>query len=305
MEAKDRRHIQSGEAGVQIMDDYNSVWTGLDAWELKHTALVDIIELIKAKDILASTVNTGAARSKKDIRLDNGEKANEICGPLKTFLLSIPDKVQEGTVHFSKSQLTYGSEETLKNRWGKVVEVANLPANAAFFTGGYGVTHAMVTALSDGIAEFDVAIPLPKSKRSTKKAANKNLKKDFKIMAEIITDIKNLAQGKRSTNSDFVDALVDAFGIYNTGGRIQNAVFTFRDAETNVVLKKVKGTFTKGSHSFTQYSTKRGLITIKGKEQGNWSAEIEAETYVKQILHNIAFDPEKPILRMTIKLVKA
>ena len=132
-----------------------------------------------------------------------------------------------------------------------------------------------------------------------------NLKAEFKTLATVKATVLNLAQGKSLSNKTFYEALVSAFGISDTGTFNQNAVLTFRDFATNVILYKVKATFTKGSQSFVKYSTKSGKITIKGKEQGNWTVLIEAETYVSQNLTNVSFDPEKPILKMTIKLVKA
>ena len=156
MTAKERQHLDAAEAGLQIMDDNNGLWTGQTAYEDAHTALVDKIEEIYETDGIGVTDNKGAARTKKTIRLDNGIKANIICGPLKTFLLAIPDETQETTVHFSASQLTYGSEKTLLARWKKVIDVASLPANAAFFTGEYDITAAMVTILNDGRTEFKI-----------------------------------------------------------------------------------------------------------------------------------------------------
>src|ERR1035438_3146859 len=295
MTAKERQHLDAAEAGLQIMDDNNGLWTGQTAYEDAHTALVDKIEEIYETDGIGVTDNKGAARTKKTIRLDNGIKANIICGPLKTFLLSLPDETQETTVHFSASQLTYGSEKTLLARWKKVIDVANLPANAAFFTGGYDITTGMVTILNDGRTEFMTKAPTPKAKRAVKNTAKKDLKTEFHDLSKIITGIVSLAQGKKGTQKTFVEALENAFGIDDTGGRLVNAVYSVRDLATNVPVNKIKFTFTKGTVTFVQYSTKKGLVTVKGKEQGNWTLTVEGKTYTTQLLPNQAFDPEKPI----------
>ena len=305
MTAEERRHLEAGEAGLQVLDDNHALWTGQTPWETGHTSLVEIIEHIYITDGIGVTDNTGAARSKKTIRLENGEKANIICGPLKTFLLSIDQEVQEITVHFSVSQLTYGSEKTLLARWKKIIDVATLPTNAAFFTGGYGITALMVASLNTGRTEFMTEAPTPKAKRAATKAAKKDLKVEFKDMAVIIKDLVNLSQGKKGTQKTFVETLENSFGIDGSGNRLENAVFTFRDTATNVLIDKVKVTFTKGDSSFIKYSTKRGLITVKGKDQCNWTMLIEAPTYVSQTKTNIPFDPEKPILKLEIKLVKS
>ncbi len=305
MTDKQRQHLEAAEAGLQILDDNHDIWTGQTAWETKHTALVDLIEHIYTKDGIGVTDNKGAARTKKTIRLDNGKQANIICGPLKEFLLALPDETQEATIHFSFTQLTYATEKSLLARWKQIIDVASLPANAAFFTGGYGITTGMVSLLDAGRIEFVAAAPTPKAKRAIKGAAKTDLKADFVDLALLLTGYVNLAQGKLGTDTSFVESFENALGIDNSGNRHENAVFTLRNQATNVLLDKVKLTFTKGTTTFLQKSTKKGLVTVKGKAQGNWTLLVECETYVSQTLINIPFDPEKPILKQTIKLVKA
>jgi hypothetical protein len=303
MTAKQRIHLEAAEAGLEILDDNNSVWTGNAAWTASHTELVDQIELIYTTDAIGVTDNTGAARSKKTIRIDTGALANQVCGPLKKFFVDIDDPIQGVTIEFSLSQLTYASQTNLTARWKKIVDVAN--ANPTFLTGGYGVTSGMLTAITNGRTDFMTITPTPKALRATKNAAKLSLKTEFKELKIIVTGFINLSQSFRATNLSFVEALLNAFGLDNSGNRLENAVFTFRDTATNVAIDKVKVTFTKGSLTFIQYSTKRGLITVKGKAQGNWTMLIEAETYLSQTITNVAFDPTKPILKMLIKLVKA
>jgi hypothetical protein len=305
MDADQRQKLDSAEAGLEVLNENDDVWTGQEAWENAQADLVAIIAQIYSTETIASSGNTGPATNKKNIRLDNAEKATIICGPLRAFFINNHDEEQEASIHFSKSELGYAPEKTLLARWKKIIDVANLPANAAFFTGGYGVTHAMVTDLVNGRAAFVAASPKPKAARATISAAKKVLKTNFKTLNLVVKNVGNLAQGKIGTNKSFVEALESAFGLTITGNRLENAVLTFRDAETGVLIYKVKATFSKGKHSFVKYSTKKGRITIKGKEQGNWKALIEAETYVNQNLINVAFDPEKPILKLEIKLVKA
>jgi len=305
MTAKQRIHLEAAEAGLQVMDDNHTLWETHAAWVTVHSNLVDIIEEIVHTDAIGVTDNKGAARTKTTIRKDNGKQANIICGPLKTFLLAIPDQTQEGTVHFNASQLTYGSETTLIARWNKIIEVANLPANAAFYTGGYNIVAATTDVLIAGVAEFIAKAPLPKSKRAGKSTAKKSLKTEFKTLATTIGSLETLSNGMLGTEEDFVDTLITALGLDTNGNRKVNAVLSLRDLTTNTPLKKVKVEVTNGTITFTQYSTDLGLVTIKGKPQGNWTATVSLPTYITSTHPDLAFNPELPILKLIIKLAKA
>ncbi len=305
MTKEQQQHLESADAGLQILDNNHGLWSTQLAWENAHTKLVDNIELINSLNDIGDTDNRGAAAAKKTKRLIIGEKAYIICRPMMKYFEDQHDEVQGISVSFSASQLTYASEKTLLTRWKKLIDVASLPTNAAFFTGGYDVTMLMITDLQTERTAFETIAPTPKAKRSVKKTAKHDLKAEFKDQAKLIAGIVNLAQGKHATHKSFVEDIENAFGIDSTGNRLVNAVFTLRDLTTNVLLNKIKLTFTKGDVTFSQFSTKKGLVTVKGKEQGNWTLTIEGKTYVTQVLPDIAFDPEKPILKQTVKLVKA
>ncbi len=302
MNKEQSNDLESAEAGLKFLDKNTNDWLNLHAWENHHDKLEIAISEIRDTENTQSLDRTGDTRNKTQIRLDTGKKTNEVCGPLKTYLEDNNLSELLSTVDFSLSDLCYGNENTLIDRWKTVYDVAS--AHPDFITGGYDVTSAMITAINTGRSAFIAKAPVPKNDRAVKSVATEELKTEFKVLKKEVNALIQLAQGKLTSNVTFAKGLLKAFKVSDIGGRKVNAVFTFMDNETSVKLPKVEGTFTKANTIFTQKSTKKGFITVKGKAQGNWSLTAKLTGYQDVSIDNLAFDPEKPILRKTIKLVK-
>lgn len=299
------RKLNAAVAGQTVMDtDPNpAIWEGKAAVVSKKDELdACIVKIGDIDDDLND--NTGASTSKTQAREDAAKLAWPIAKSLAAFAEDEDNDELRNEIDFEWSDLRYGKDSEVVDRWRLVRDRANTHVTA-LDTGGYGVDAAKVTALTTAIDKFDSKKGKPVALRSDKKATNKKLNDEFDNLQEIIESLKERLVQFEADNKEFYDAVINAFEQDGSGVRHRAIEIVYLDDATGIKLSGVKSKLVE--KAIEKLSGKKsGLVRFTQQEapQAAYTLESTHPLYVSQTSPNVKSEIGK-LNKITIRMVKA
>jgi hypothetical protein len=300
MEDELRRRLAAAKSGKKVLDDNGVLWDGVTARATKHTALDGSITTIEDLDIIVTKDNKGFAIDKNAKKKVAAEKAWKVAKPLAVYAKDINDPVLHQEIDFEKSDLdNHVSDEDAPVRWKLIFDRASVAATQTALTTDYGLTAGDISAVNVARLSFLAVEPSSDAAKAARTAAVDMQKNEFKTMAETIESIKELAVALNDTEPEFVKTLNTALKKDDIGGRIVDAIITYKDLETGVLLEgvvcEVMNTGAK------KKSTKKGTVQLKGFPNGNYKLRSNKKDYEESVLDGVAISDDG-INRIEIKL---
>jgi hypothetical protein len=305
MKDKLKRRLAAAKSGKKVLDDNNLLWDAVTARATKRTKLGDHIVTIEDLDIIVTKDNKGFAIDKNAKKKLAGELAWKVAKPLTVYAKDINDPVLEQEVNFELSDLVYCSDEDAPVRWKLIFDRASVPAVQTILVSDYGLTIGDINAVNVARLSYLAAEPGSDAAKAARSAAVTMMENEFEVMSLTIESIKELAVVLNDTEEEFVETLNTAFKKDDIGGRIVDAVITFRDEDTNVLLPGVECELIPAGEisGVKKKSTKKGLVQLKGYESGNYKLRSKKKGYDEKLLENFPID-DTNINRIEIKLKK-
>ena len=281
------RKLNAAVAGQSVMDEplHIPIWTGQAAVALKRTALnLSILKIGKIDDKINDT--TGNADS-KSVAKEKAAKSSWVMGQaLVAFAEDTNNGVLLAEINFPWTQLRYGKDGNLVDRWQLIRDRANTNS-VALIAGGYGVTALLITGLQTDIDAFKNWKGKPKAARADTKAQNALMIDEFKNLDTIKESLLTRMVQFAVPNPDFYNAVLNAFEIDDIGVRHNAIRLIYIDSTTGIRLPKVKAKLVE--KAIEKLSSKVGVTTFTQQEapQGNYSIESTLPGYPQVVTPNI------------------
>jgi hypothetical protein len=300
-----KRKLAAAKSGKKVLDDNNVLWDGATVRAAKRLLLQGHIDTVEELDIIVMKDNKGFATDKNAKKKLAGERALKVTKQLTVYAKEINDPVLHEEINFEYSDLVYCSDEDGPPRWKLVFDRASVPAVQTILTTDYGLTVADINAINVARLSYLAAEPNSDAAKAARTAAVVMLENEFGPMDVTIESIKELAVALNDTEPEFVVALNTAFKKDDIGGRIVDAVITYKDFDTDVLLPGVESELIPAGEisGVKKKSTKKGLVQLKGYESGNYKLRSKKKGYDESLLENFAISDEG-INRIEIKLKK-
>ncbi len=304
MEDKQSRELNRAVAGQTVMDKLTNVgkWNLKPAIKNKKDELDASIARVGDIDdeINDTTGNASSKAAAKDVAAKTawiGAKA------LFSFGEDTNDGVLRGEIGFSWSELRYGKDTDLVDRWKLVNDRANTHV-LALTAGGYGVDAAFVILLGGQIGTFGSWKGKPKAARSDKKSLNVSLDNEIKNLGTIIDSLEDRMVQFALSDADFYNAVIDAFSVDNIGMRHRAIQVTYLDDATGIRLPGVSSKVVE--LNIVKKSSRVGSVPFPIEEvpQGNYIMESDKPGYVRVTSQNVVAQAGK-LTRLVIRMVKA
>jgi hypothetical protein len=298
-----RQKLAAAKSGKQVLDTNNVLWDGVPNRAAKRTTLGGHIVTIEDLDIIVTKDNKGFAIDKNAKKKIAAERAWKVAKPLTVLAKDINDPVLEQEINFELSDLLYCSDEDAPVRWKLVFDRAT--THNLVLISDYGLAAGDISAINVARLSFLAAEPNSDAARAARSAAVEMMELEFDKMDLTIESIKELSIALIDTEAEFVKTLKTAFKIDDIGGRIVDAVITYLDEDTNVVLPGVECELIPAGEitGLKKKSTKKGLVQLKGNETGNYKLRSKKKGYNLKELDNFVIQDET-INRIEIKLKK-
>lgn len=293
MNDEQSRKLNAAVAGQTVMDDVDNapIWTGKVAVENKKTELDDSIIKIgeiddEINDTTGNAVTKGAAKEKA------AKTGWQMAKALAAFAEDTNNDVLRNEIDFAWSDVRYGKDATLIDRWQLIHDRANTHVTA-LDTGGYGVNAALVLQAQSEIDVFKNWRGKPRAAIVDKKALNKSLAGEFKNLDKIIDSLEERLVQFAVSNADFYNAVIDAFEEDESGVRHLAIRFVYVDAATQIRLPGVETKLVE--KNLVRKSSKAGVSTYTQQEapQANYSAESKLPGYQVVLTNNIGVEAGK------------
>jgi hypothetical protein len=301
MEDELRQRLAAAKSGKKVLDDNNALWDGVSARAARRTKLGDHITTIEDLDIIVTKDNKGFAIDKKAKKRLAGERAWKVAKPLAVYAKDINDPVLHQEINFELTDLVYCSDEDAPVRWKLIFDRASVAAVTTALTTDYGLVAGDIGAVNVARLSFLAAEPNGDAAKAARTAAVAMMKAEFPLMSLTIESIKELAVVLNDTKAELVKTIYTAFKIDDIGGRIVDAVITYKDLDTGVLLKGVSCEVLETGAK--KKSSDKGLVQLKGFENGNYKLVSKKKGYVQNVTDNFAIS-DGSINRIEIKLKK-
>jgi hypothetical protein len=299
MEDERRRQLAAAKSGKQVLDTNNVLWDSVTIRAAKRMLLGDHIVTIEGLDLIVTKDNKGFAIDKNQKKAIANTKALKVAKALTVFAKETNDPVLEQEINFEASDLLRASDEQAPVNWQLIFDRGT--THSAALIADYGLTAGDISAVNVARLSFLAAEPTSDAARAARTAANAMMITEFGKMSKTIETTKELAAVLMDSEPEIVKAINTAFKIDNIGGRIVDAVVTFKDEATGVLLPNVVlQVLETGSK---KKSTKRGQVQLKGFENGNYTLKAIHPYYEENITANFAIQ-DGEINRLEIKLKK-
>ena len=281
------RKLNAAVAGQSVMDEplHIPIWTGQAAVALKRTALnLSILKIGKIDDKINDT--TGNADS-KSVAKEKAAKSSWVMGQaLVAFAEDTNDDVLREEIDFPWTQLRYGKDGNLVDRWQLIRDRANTNS-VALIAGGYGVTALLITGLQTDIDAFKNWKGKPKAARADTKAQNALLVDEFATLDSLKSSLLTRMVQFAVSSPDFYNAVLNAFEIDDIGVRHNAIRLVYVDSATGIRLSGVKAKLVE--KEIEKVSSKVGVTTFTQQEatQGNYTVESSLKGYPTVVNSNI------------------
>ena len=286
------RSYNAAKAGLSVMRENESLWVSLAALRLKVEAAEGSLDRIE--DLVLESMNEGTvhSESKEAKKKSTANLALAVASALKTYAEDVGDTSLEGEMRLSKTDLLFVKDVDAVDRW-KLIKNRAVSNLAGLVSGGYPVSATDVTALDDAITAFINIRELPKTKRTSKKAANEEIETEFDILASTLKKLQRLLTTLALTEPRFCKEANNAFERVETGQRHYAIRVIVVDDVTSVRLNGVKTTLVEAGIS--RKSSVVGVVTFKTAEvdNGNYSLLFEMEGYKTLSVKNVKVDAGK------------
>jgi hypothetical protein len=293
MDDKQSRKLNAAVAGQTVMDDVDNVgiWTGKTAVETKKTELDNsIIRIGEIDDGINDT--TGNAVSKGAAKDKAAKTAWQMAKALSGFAEDTNNDILKKEIAFEFTDLRFVKDATAIDRWQLVHDRANTHV-MALNTGGYGVNAAMVTQAQADIDAFTGWRGKPRAAIVDKKAQNKALVEEFKNLDKIIESLEERVVQFAVSNTEFYNAVLDAFDEDGSGVRHIAIRMVYVDATTQIRLRGVQTKLVE--KNLSRKSSDRGVTPFTQQEapQANYSVESKLPGYQDVLTNNIGVETGK------------
>jgi hypothetical protein len=295
-----RRRLAAAKSGMKVLDDDNTLWDAVTERATKRTLLDGHTTTIEDLDIIVTKDNKGHALDKVAKKNLAAEKAWKVAKVLAVYAKDTNDLVLHEEIDFEKSDLDiHVTDEDAPVRWKLVFDRASVSAVQTALTTDYGLVVGDISGVNVARLSFLAAEPNSDAAKAARTAAVAMMKNEFKTMALTIESIKELAVALNDTEEEFVKTLNTALKKDDIGGRILDAVITYKDLETGVLLSDVTCEILNTGSK--KKSTKNGTVQLKGLPNGNYKLRSLKKGYDENVLDGVAIS-EGGINRIEIKL---
>ncbi|MEI8204633.1 MAG: carboxypeptidase-like regulatory domain-containing protein [Bacteroidota bacterium] len=266
-----------------------------------------LLYLVEENEFLAlmAEVQTAIDKEAEDISVITAEK-QLVKFDMGHFLfdLSLRASVEAHQLHMNElslaldrplSYFTDASDTDASTRAHETIALLSNPALTSILPADIVTAHAKETA-------YNAIKILPKHEIKLKKSETTAIiPEKLNLIDESENRIGKLIYSYRK---NLINAWEEVIKVGEpVGVRHISLVFKLTDHTTGVPLPKVKVTLTNGITTITRYSSKIGWARFYSLETGNWSAQIEYETYHSQSKTDIGIEEDK-IVKFDIKLEK-
>jgi hypothetical protein len=299
MEKIQKRTLAAAKSGKKVLDDNNALWDAVNARAARRTLLGDHINIIEDLDIIVTKDNKGFAVDKAAKKKLAAERAWKVAKLLTVYAKDINEPVLQQEINFEWSDLAYASDEDAPVRWKLIFDRASVPAIQTALTTDYGLVVGDITSIGVARLSFLAADPGSDAAKAARTAAKAMMKTEFAHMALTVESIKELAVALNDTQEEFVKTVMTAFKRDDIGGRIVDAIITYKDFDTGVLLQGVVCEVV--NTGAKKKSTKKGLVQLKGYPNGNYKLVSRKKGYDENVLDGVAIE-DGEIKRIEIKL---
>jgi hypothetical protein len=299
MKDERRRQLAAAKSGKQVLDTNNLIWDAVTMRANKRTALGGHITTIEDLDLIVTKDNKGFAIDKNQKKEIANKRALKVAKALTVFAKETNNPVLEQECNFEASDFSRASDEQAPVDWKLVFDRGTTHALA--LTTDYGLVAGDIPAVNVARLSFLAAEPGSDAARAARTAAVTMMDAEFTAMHKTIESIKELADVLLDTEPELVKAIKTAFKKDDIGGRKVDAIFTYRDFDTNVLLVNVLCEVAESG--FKKKSSKKGLVQLKGHENGNYKITSTLKGYEVNELDNVAVQ-DGSINRIEIKMKK-
>ena len=303
MEDSEKRTLKAAVTQLKFVDEQNAVWTGDAGMQDSRDELSDEIDYVNAEEAIQEKDNKGMVVFKDKLKLDAAKKGLMVAKVMKVFAKKSGNETLKGEIGFTFSELYYGEEAVLVQRWKLIFErgTTNLSAMAA---AGFKITGTMVTDVDSARGAFVKFQTQPSVAKVGVKTATYNIKEAMKDLDNYAEDLIDLSVTYSVTNPDFVKGVEDAYRKGQLGVKHIYLILNFVDDVTGVTLKNVKTTTTDGTNIYPGKSTRLGNVREKSMVNGNYVITSTLATYVTDVRKGVAI-AEGKINKIMIRLKKS
>jgi 5-hydroxyisourate hydrolase-like protein (transthyretin family) len=294
------RVLNAAAAGLQVMNDNSSVWSGKPSVVNKKTAIEDkVAEIELLEDSI--TGGSGTITAKMMARVNAALAAIKLSKPMTVFARDTNNAVLEGEINLPWSSIRYSKDQVAIDNWQLVHDRAE-SNEAALVAGGYSEA-SWITELDDAITAFKFERGRPKAKQADIKAMNEQVALKVKELQLLKIDLLNLLVQFMVSDPAFYGAVEAAFELNMSGQRHVALRLHFIDEATGVRLAGVEALVVELGRSKT--ASKNGRIDFSQQQlpQGNYILVFTLKDYAEQTVQNVGIGHGKMKL-MEVVMVK-
>ena len=200
-------------------------------------------------------------------------------------------------LNFSKNYLNRADDNEANVRAEEIKNI--IKGNLSVLT---NILPADITEMEEAIAYYILFESAPKDAIDYRKVKGTDPIPNLLRKAEIPRDY--IGKIFYSSLPEYADQYEKAIKVGKpTKKRHVSAIIKYLDAETGVVMRKVKTTFALGKKKHTKLSTRKGTARFTALPKGNYSLTSEHKGYLPVLKNNVAI-ADKHILKLTITLQK-
>jgi len=276
-------------ATEQVMNDNNSLWSGIPAMVTAMTTLGTKIASIHGVRNVQEQDIRGVALDKEAKKKDAIEKALIVIGGLKAFAIASSDNTLLKKIDYSTSELERARDTILADMLKIVRDEAN---NNIGSLPPYNVTATEVNALSTAIASYEVMIPKPRVALNVRKNATDALEL---LMQEIDTPLEimdGLVDTMEQTQPAFfeiygnariiVDSSSGGGGVKGTGkDKLTGAPLEGVLITINAPLHRTRTNSRSATRTMTTRTNADGNYEIRRLRAGQYTLTMELDGYNK------------------------
>jgi hypothetical protein len=269
-----RDYCKENEEDLNTVAEYAPLKLLFDAAILK----VEIARSINMEDITMYAV----VKLQKQIYMVDLVYMYELRGAMKANSLNKPEL--ELSLSHPRTYISHNDDASVAV---KAEEIKNiLKNNKAVLT---NIKDEDIDLMEEAILAYNDYLSAPREAIDHRKAFG----------TEIITDLENEADIPKNNMGKLIHSyfpnLAEGWDQAirvgkSTGVRHTSIIAKCTDAETGVVLGKVKATISKGDVTLVKYSSALGYIRVYSLEAGNWTMVCEDPVYNTKTLENIGVD---------------
>jgi hypothetical protein len=302
MEDKQTRKFNSGVQCLQVIDNYNSIWSANANATSRRDLVETTLDAIHDLETKQQTTSTGGEElTKEEAKHLMAETTQSISQSVCAYALDINDHTLYNLMNKKSSTIENLKDIAAEDFCNAVWSYADSHLASLL---GYNITGLMLSDLQTQIGAFHTANPAPVSAKGQHKTATTNMGHAITTMLSALLWWDHYTSGLHVTEPDFTSDFANARHIVDTGIRHMSIRGVVTDSVNHTPLYRAKISIVSAASPPTIRSGKSGKFHFLSLDPGVYTLKVEMEGYQTLTIPNVSVLVGK-ITDLAVSLVAA